>query len=596
MLQGQRDLTAVGQHDPVRAGAVVGAQHGRVLRARRRRRRSRQLKLLASYASGGQRAHGKRVELGEGLVGQCAIEKRKILLTNVAGASTSAIATGLGEAAPRNVLVLPVVFEGEVQGRDRARLARTLQPDAPGVPRPADGIDRHRDQHHRGEHAHRGPAQAVAVAARARAAGELQQTNQELQEKARLLAHQNQEVERKNREVEQARQALEEKAAQLALTSKYKSEFLANMSHELRTPLNSLLILSDQLCAATRDGNLTGKQVEFAKTIHSSGNDLLALINDILDLSKIESGTVAVDVERAALRRPAAATSSAPSATSAESKNLDFLIARRSASCRKTMFTDAKRLQQIIKNLLSNAFKFTARRPGDAHDRARQLPAGTRDNEELNRAAEVVAFARHRHRHRHLRPTSSRSSSRPSSRPTAATSRKYGGTGLGLAISRELSRLLGGEIRLVERAGRGSTFTLYLPLTYSAAARRVARDCRPSRANTALATALDADRHVSDTPKVLAHAAGRSRTLLANEAATTATTFQPGDTRAADRRERPGLRHGSCWRPRASKGSRGSSPRSGAAALALARDYMPDAGHARHLAARHARAGACWIA
>ena len=186
---------------------------------------------------------------------------------------------------------------------------------------------------------------------------ELQQTNQELQEKAQLLAHQNQEVERKNQEVEQARQALEEKAEQLALTSKYKSEFLANMSHELRTPLNSLLILSDQLCK-NPDGNLTPQQVEFAKTIHASGNDLLTLINDILDLSKIESGTVVVDVSELRLddlqrlRR-----AHLPPRRRSEERRLRRSTDRR--RCRSRCVTDVKRLQQIIKNLLSNAFKFT---------------------------------------------------------------------------------------------------------------------------------------------------------------------------------------------------------------------------------------------
>src|SRR5262249_52155153 len=185
---------------------------------------------------------------------------------------------------------------------------------------------------------------------------ELQQTNEELQEKAHLLAEQNQEVERKNAEVEQARQELEDKAKQLALTSKYKSEFLANMSHELRTPLNSLLILSDQL-TKNAEGNLTAKQIDFTKTIHSSGNDLLMLINDILDLSKIESGTVVV--EGSELRLDDLHGYVGRTFTHvAESKNVDFLI-RFADQLPKTMFTDAKRLQQIIKNLLSNAFKFT---------------------------------------------------------------------------------------------------------------------------------------------------------------------------------------------------------------------------------------------
>src|SRR5262249_10606921 len=218
---------------------------------------------------------------------------------------------------------------------------------------------------------------------------ELQQTNQELQEKARLLAHQNQEVERKNQEVEQARQALEEKAKQLALTSKYKSEFLANMSHELRTPLNSLLILSDQL-SKNPDGNLTGKQTEFAKTIHSSGNDLLMLINDILDLSKIESGTVVVDVGELQLDELKNYVERTFRHV-AESKGLEFLIEIQ-PDLPRSLYTDAKRLQQVIKTLLSNAFKFTHQ--GRVSLQVGLVQSGwNSENEDLNRAASVIAFS-----------------------------------------------------------------------------------------------------------------------------------------------------------------------------------------------------------
>src|SRR4029078_7514750 len=217
---------------------------------------------------------------------------------------------------------------------------------------------------------------------------ELQKTNQELQEKAALLAHQNQEVERKNSEVEQARQALEEKAKQLALTSKYKSEFLANMPHELRTPLNSLLILSDQLCK-NPDGNLTPKQRDFAKTIHSSGNDLLMLINDILDLSKIESGTVVVDVSDVRLDDLHSFVERTFRHV-AESKSVDFHIWPAS-DLPTSLFTDAKRLQQILKNLLSNAFKFTHQ--GQVMLSIAPAAAGwNSDNEDLNRAEKVLAF------------------------------------------------------------------------------------------------------------------------------------------------------------------------------------------------------------
>ncbi|HSW15623.1 MAG TPA: response regulator, partial [Ramlibacter sp.] len=292
---------------------------------------------------------------------------------------------------------------------------------------------------------------------------ELQQTNEELQEKARLLAHQNHEVERKNQEVEQARQALEEKAKQLALTSKYKSEFLANMSHELRTPLNSLLILSDQL-TKNPDGNLSPKQVEFAKTIHSSGNDLLMLINDILDLSKIESGTVAVDISELRLSDLQIYVERTFRHV-AEAKNVEFIIDS-GMTLPMAVVTDVKRLQQILKNLLSNAFKFTHQ--GDVTLGIEEVVTGwTPDHEELNRAQRVVAFS--------VSDTGIGISSDKQQiifeafqQADGSTSRKYGGTGLGLAISRELSKLLGGEIRLSSAPGRGSTFTLFLPVHFPA--------------------------------------------------------------------------------------------------------------------------------
>ncbi len=462
MLQGQRDLNTVGRLILSELAPVVSAQHA-LFYVLDSSRPQPGLTLLASYGGKGTSALGGTLELGEGLVGQCALEKEKILLSNVPLDYIS-IFSGLGAAPPQNILVLPIIFEGQVRGVLELASFERFSPTHEGfldqltesigiVINTIEANTRTEDLLKQ--------SQSLAHELQSRQQ-ELQQTNQELEEKAGLLAHQNQEVERKNQEVEQARKALEEKAEQLALTSKYKSEFLANMSHELRTPLNSLLILSDQLCK-NPGGNLTPKQVEFAKTIHASGNDLLTLINDILDLSKIESGTVAVDPNDLLLedlRRYVERTFRHV----AESKGVDFFI-RMDPRLPKSMFADAKRLQQVLKNLLSNAFKFTHQ----GHVTLAIEPATIGwdpQNDSLNRARDVITISV-MDTGIGISPDKQQIIFEAFQQADGSTSRKYGGTGLGLAISRELARLLGGEIRLVSTPREGSTFTLYLPLVYT---------------------------------------------------------------------------------------------------------------------------------
>src|SRR5205085_8363331 len=288
---------------------------------------------------------------------------------------------------------------------------------------------------------------------------ELHSTNEELQDKAVALENEKRQVEAKNLEIEMARRALEEKAEQLALTSKYKSEFLANMSHELRTPLNSLLILS-KLLADNAQGNLNDKQVEFARTINSAGSDLLNLINDILDLSKVESGTVSIEVGDMPVQNLKTHMERTFRQLAAD-KGLDFNV-EFDPKLPDSIRTDEKRLQQIVLNLLSNAFKFTSK--GSVTLALRSVDkgwsadrAGLRD---AKRAVEISVIDTGIG----IPEDKQKLIFEAFQQADGTTSRKYGGTGLGLSISREIARLIGGELKVRSKPGEGSTFSLFVPL------------------------------------------------------------------------------------------------------------------------------------
>jgi signal transduction histidine kinase/DNA-binding response OmpR family regulator/HAMP domain-containing protein len=487
MLQGHGDLVTVSKLVMSELAPLVHAQQG-MFYIQTRQGDDTVLELMASYAFRLPKNASRTLRIGEGLVGQCAAEKKRILLEDVPE-DYIRISTGLGSARPLNIIILPVLFEGEVKAVvELASLGTFSESHLSFLSQLTESIgvvfntieanmrtealleqsqsltkELQSQQHELKDTNDRLEQQAKNLqnseGLLKNQQEELQRTNEELQEKARQLSEQMRQVEFKNSEVEQAKAALEEKAEQLSLSSRYKSEFVANMSHELRTPLNSLLILA-KLLTDNAASNLTQKQIDYAQTIYAAGTDLLSLINEILDLAKIESGTITVDIapERFSELRDYVDRTFRQVAVD---KGLDFAV-ETAADLPPVIRTDEKRLQQILKNLLSNAFKFTEQ--GKVTLRMAVAESGwSKGHAQLDAAPKVVVFS--------VTDTGigipenkQKVIFEPFQQADGTTSRRYGGTGLGLSISRELARLLGGEIKVESQPGKGSTFLIFLPL------------------------------------------------------------------------------------------------------------------------------------
>ena len=463
MLQGQKELNSVTKKILSELATVVTAQHGLfyILQEDEKFMDSK-LNLIASYAYVKRKNSPTQYAMGEGLIGQVAVEKERILLSNVPK-DYIRISSGLGDARPQNVIILPVLFEDRLKAvielASMDNFSQTHLDFLEGLTESIGIVLNTIESNSRTEEL---LVQSQSLASELKSQQEvLRNTNEELEEKAVLLANQKEEVELKNQEVEVARKALEEKADQLTLTSKYKSEFLANMSHELRTPLNSLQILANELIS-NRDGNLTDKQIQFAKTINACGDDLIQLINDILDLSKIESGYISVDYSPISFSDISRFVESTFNPIS-EAKHLQFTIDM-DEKLPELIETDSQRLNQILKNLLSNSFKFTEKGKVGLKIYKAGNNWKTR-NSSLDNAETVIAFE--------ISDTGIGISKEKQNiifeafqQAEGSTSRKYGGTGLGLSISRGLSDLLGGTIELESEVNMGSKFTLFLPLKF----------------------------------------------------------------------------------------------------------------------------------
>ncbi|MEO6774306.1 MAG: HAMP domain-containing protein [Kofleriaceae bacterium] len=447
MLQGQRDLLTVARQILNELAPLVNAHHGAFFMADYVGERQ-VLKLFAAYAYQDQASVATTWQFGQGLVGQAALEGKRIVMAKVPNEYVR-ITSALGTATPHSIVVVPILFEGEVKGVielasfepfsgiQLAFLDQMLE--SLGIVIATIEATMRTDELLR-------QSQSLTEELRNQQ-NELQQTNEELEEKAHQLTEQKGEVEKKNRQVELARQELEEKAEQLALTSKYKSQFLANMSHELRTPLNSLLILSRQL-SDNGEGNLSDKQIRYADTIRQAGTDLMTLINEILDLAKIESGTMAVEigpVRFANLRDYVDQTFRQV----AEEKGLVFAV-ELDLGLPPSLETDDMRLRQVLRNLLSNAIKFTE------HGRVHLRIASHDDHVAFSVTDTGIGIP----------PDKQRLIFEAFQQADGSTSRKYGGTGLGLAISREIAGLLGGDLKVESAVGQGSTFTMFVPTQY----------------------------------------------------------------------------------------------------------------------------------
>jgi len=446
-----------------------------------------ELSLIASYAFPFDREHLRKIKLGEGLVGQAALERKHILFKNVPFEYIN-ITSGLGNAPPKNIIVYPFIYDGQLKGvieigsilpfseldiqflgmaaeiiaiafnssQSRTKLKEFLEE----TQRQAEELEAQQEELRQinEELEEKTKMLEKSEAHLKTQQEELQQTNEELEEKANLLEEQKEKLEITKMEVEA-------KARELEITSRYKSEFLANMSHELRTPLNSIMILS-QLLLDNKNNVLTAKEIGFSRSIHSSGNDLLNLINEILDLSKVESGKIDLEISSVNLDEVKSNLTSMFTEI-ANSKDIEFELNFGSSSLKSAFFSDKQRIEQILRNLLSNAFKFTEKKGKITVDISEEEPGANLKNTKLFRQNKIVTFTVTdtgigipRSKHNIVFEAFQQAD--------GSTKRKYGGTGLGLSISRELAAALGGELQLFSEEGKGSTFTLYLPLKFEA--------------------------------------------------------------------------------------------------------------------------------